>query len=192
MWESGMYHRMKTPAECGFEDNLPFMGYGFPGSRVFPSLKFDIPPVNTPNYYAEYLKEKGFEGVDVSHGFMGNNPALQIQEMFCRHEGPVESTIEYFVAQETNRLIEKARDKDQPFFIWSNFWGPHSPSIVPEPYYSMYRPEDIPEHPSYCEDFHDKPYGYYLTGEDVGSIRLWLEGVPGDCRQIFRALYADR
>ena len=101
--------------------------------------------------------------MDVSHGFMGNNPALQIQEMFCRHEGPVESTIEYFVAQETNRLIEKARDKDQPFFIWSNFWGPHSPSIVPEPYYSMYRPEDIPEHPSYCEDFHDKPYGYYLT-----------------------------
>ena len=80
---------VKTPAECGFEDNLPFMGYGFPGSRVFPSLKFDIPPVNTPNYYAEYLKEKGFEGVDVSHGFMGNNPALQIQEMFCRHEGPV-------------------------------------------------------------------------------------------------------
>lgn len=75
----------------------------------------------------------------------------------------MESTIEYFVAQETNRLIEKARDKDQPFFIWSNFWGPHSPSIVPEPYYSMYRPEDIPEHPSYCEDFHDKPYGYYLT-----------------------------
>lgn len=60
--------------------------------------------------------------------------------MFCRHEGPVESTIEYFVAQETNRLIEKAGDKDQPFFIWSNFWGPHSPSIVPEPYYSMYRP----------------------------------------------------
>ena len=63
-------------------------------------------------------KRQGFEGVDVSHGFMGNNPALQIQEMFCRHEGPVESTIEYFVAQETNRLIEKARDKDQPFFSW--------------------------------------------------------------------------
>lgn len=162
---AGKWHisPVKTPADCGFSDNLPFMGYGFPGSRVFPSLKFDIPPSNTPNYYEEYLKENGFSGVDVSHGFMGNNPALQIQEMFCRHEGPVESTIEYFVARETNRLIAKAKDKAQPFFIWSNFWGPHSPSIVPEPYYSMYRPEDIPEHPSYREDFHDKPYGYYLT-----------------------------
>ena len=153
----------RTPEECGFEDNLPFMGYGFPGSRVFPSLKFDIPPKNKPNYYEEYLKEHGYEGVDVSCGFMGNNPALQIQEMFCRHDGPFESTIEYFVAQETNRLIEKAKEDDRPFFIWSNFWGPHSPSIVPEPYYSMYNPDDIPEHPSYCEDFHDKPYGYYLT-----------------------------
>ena len=94
---------------------------------------------------------------------MGNNPALQIQEMFCRHDGPFERTIEYFVAPETNRLIEQAKEDDRPFFIWSNFWGPHSPSIVPEPYYSMYNPDDIPEHPSYCEDFHDKPYGYYLT-----------------------------
>lgn len=152
-----------TPRDCGFRNSLPFMGYGFPGSGVFPSLKFNQPPENRPNYYEEYLKENGYSNVDVSHGFMGNNPALQIQEMFCRHDGPLESTIEYFVAQETKRLIETASCREQPFFIWANFWGPHSPSIVPEPYYSMYRPEDIPEHPSYCEDFHDKPYGYCLS-----------------------------
>ena len=153
----------RKPTDCGFEDGLPFMGYGFPGSGVFPHLVFDAPPRNRPNYYEEYLKERGFQGVDVSHGFFGNNPDLQVQEMFCRHEGPLESTIEYFVAQETNRLLEKAKDDERPFFIWANFWGPHSPSIVPEPYYSMYDPASIPEHPSYCEDFSDKPYGYYLT-----------------------------
>lgn len=153
----------KTPIDCGFDVGKPFMDYGFPGSRVFPSLVFDMPPANSPNYYEEYLKEKGFEGVDVSHRFMGDNPALQVQEMFCKHEGPLESTIEYFVADETKRIIDEARDQDKPFFIWANFWGPHSPSIVPEPYFSMYNPEDIKEHPSYCETFEDKPYGYYLT-----------------------------
>ena len=75
----------------------------------------------------------------------------------------MESTIEYFVAQETCRLLDKAKDDDRPFFLWANFWGPHSPSIVPEPYYSMYDPKQIKEHPSYCETFKDKPYGYYLT-----------------------------
>lgn len=39
-------------------------------------------------------------GFDVSHRFMGDNPALQVQEMFCKHEGPLESTIEYFVADD--------------------------------------------------------------------------------------------
>lgn len=163
----------KTPNECGFSDSKPFMGYGFPGSRVFKSLAFDQPPDNTPNYYEEYLKENGFENIDVSHRFMGDNPALQIQEMFCKHEGPLESTIEYFVAHETCRLIDIAKEKDQPFFLWANFWGPHSPSIVPEPYFSMYNPDDIPEHPSYCEDFHDKPYGYYL------SEKMWGLGDYG-------------
>ena len=164
----------KEPKECGFcEDSKAFMGYGFPGSRVFPHLRFDQPPDNTPNYYEEYLKEKGFSNVDVSHGFLGDNPALQIQEMFCKHEGPLESTIEYFVAQETNRLIDEAKNQDNPFFIWSNFWGPHSPSIVPEPYYSMYNPKSIPEHPSYCETFEDKPYGYYL------SEKMWGLGNYG-------------
>lgn len=169
----------KTPKECGFDEGKPFMGYGFPGSRLFPSLKFDAAPTNSPNYYAEYLKENGFENIDVSHGYMGDNPNLQIQEMFCKHEGPVESTIEYFVAHETNRLIDLAKDQDKPFFIWANFWGPHSPSIVPEPYYSMYDPNDIPEHPSYRDEMLDKPYGYHLTrkmwGLDNGGWKAFQE-----------------
>lgn len=165
----------KEPKDCGF-DGKAFMGYAFPGSQVFPSLKFNQPPDNQPNYYEEYLKEQGFTDIDVSHGFMGNNKALQIQEMYCKHEGPLESTIEYFVAHETNRLLDKAKEQDEPFFIWSNFWGPHSPSIVPEPYYSMYDPKDIKEHPSYKETFKDKPYGHYLSEKMWGLSDYGWDG----------------
>ena len=166
----------KTPEDCGFHGKA-FMGYGFPGSRVFPSLKFDQPPDNQPNYYEEYLKEKGFSNIDVSHGFLGANPALQIQEMYCKHEGPVESTIEYFVAQEAIHQLDEAVSSEKPFFIWANFWGPHSPSIVPEPYFSMYDPKDIPEHPSYRETFEDKPYGYYLSEKMWGNGPYGWEGM---------------
>ncbi len=162
----------RTPEDCGFNGKA-FMGYGFPGSRVFPSLRFDQPPDNKPNYYEEYLKENGFENIDVSEGFLGANPALQIQEMYCRHDGPIESTIEYFVAHEAMDQLEKAASSGKPFFIWTNFWGPHSPSIVPEPYFSMYDPADIPEHPSYGETFEDKPYGYFL------SEKMWGNGPYG-------------
>ena len=163
----------RTPEQCGFHEGKPFMGYAFPGSGVFPHLIFNQPPEDETNYREEYFKENGFTDVDVSHGFLGNNPALQIQEMFCKHEGPIESTIEYFVAHETRRIIDLAKNQDKPFFIWANFWGPHSPSIVPEPYYSMYDPAMIPEHPSYCDTFEDKPYGYYL------SEKMWGLGDYG-------------
>lgn len=165
----------KTPSDCGF-DGKPFMGYAFPGSQVFPNLKFNQPPDNEPNYYEVYLKEHGYENIDVSHGFMGNNPALQIQEMYCKHEGPLESTIEYFVAHETMDQIDKAAASEKPFFIWANFWGPHSPSIVPEPYFSMYDPKEIQEHPSYKETFADKPYGYYLSEKMWGLGDYGWEG----------------
>ncbi|MCB0087363.1 MAG: sulfatase-like hydrolase/transferase, partial [Caldilineaceae bacterium] len=64
---------------------------------------------------------------------------------------------EYFVAEEAIRVMEQMAAQDEPFFLWANFWGPHTPCLVPEPYFSMYNPDDIPEHPSYCETFENKP-----------------------------------
>ena len=174
----------RTPENMSFHGK-PFMGYAFPGSQVFPSLIFNQPPDNKPNYYEEYLKENGFHDIDVSHGFLGDNPALQIQEMYCKHEGPVESTIEYFVAHEAMQEIDRAAESDQPFFIWANFWGPHSPSIVPEPYFSMYDPKDIPEHPSYRETFADKPYGYYLTEKMWGLGHYGWPGFADICAKYY-------
>lgn len=140
-----------------------FYGYAFPGSDLLPGLRFKAAPDNETNHYEMYLKERGFELPTVSHRFVGKNPTNQDQEMFALHEGPVESCIEYFVAEEAIRVIGELANEEEPFFMWANFWGPHSPSLVPEPYFSMYNPEDIPEHPSYCETFDKKPYGHKLT-----------------------------
>jgi len=96
--------------------------------------------------------------------------------MFALHEGPVESCIEYFVAEEANRVLDQLASGDEPFFLWANFWGPHSPSLVPEPYFSLYDPRDIPEHPGYAETFAGKPYRQQLIEKLWGLGDYGWEG----------------
>lgn len=173
---AGKWHvdEERGPTAFGF-DGKDFRGYGFPGSGVLPGLVFNQPPVNEPNFYAEYLKERGYSP-KVTRGFFGNNPGCRTQEMFALHDGPLESAIEYFVAEETIRMLERAAEKDEPFFLWSNFWGPHSPSLVPEPYYSMYDPKEIAEHPSYRETFENKPHVQQLIEKMWGLGDYGWEG----------------
>ena len=159
------------PSDYGFVGK-DFMGYAFPGSGLLPGLQFNARP-RGHNPYAAYLKDRGFDPPpSVSQGYVGTNQNLS-QEMFALHEGPIESCIEYFVAEETSRILDQIATGDEPFFLWANFWGPHSPSLVPEPYFSMYDPTDIPEHPSYGETFENKPYRQQLIE------RMWGLGDYG-------------
>jgi arylsulfatase A-like enzyme len=66
-----------------------------------------------------------------------------------------------------------------PFFIWANFWGPHTPCLLPEPYYSMYDPSSIPEEPSFGETWERKPFVQHLVerywGLSRGGWARWRE-----------------
>ena len=71
------------------------------------------------------------------------------------------------------------RREGKPFFLWANFWGPHTPCLLPEPYYSMYDPRVIPEDPAYRETWENKPdvhdlYARYF-GLDRWEWRQWQE-----------------
>lgn len=169
---AGKWHvdEVDGPSDRGFV-GADFMGYAFPGSRLLPGLRF-APAPQRGNPYADYLEENGFDIPRVTNALYGTNPGCQSQEMYALHDGPIESSIEYYVAEETRRLIDELSG-DEPFFIWANFWGPHTPCLVPEPYFSMYDPADIPEHPSYRDDLSDKPYRQQLIE------RMWGLGDYG-------------
>ena len=174
---AGKWHvdEQTGPTGYGFAGQ-DFMGYAFPGSDLLPGLQFGAKP-RGHNPYADYLKEHGFDPPPtVSHRFVGTNPSNQAQEMFALHEGPVESCIEYFVAEEAMRVLDEVATGEQPFFLWANFWGPHSPSLVPEPYFSMYDPKAIPEHPGYAETFEKKPYRQQLIEKLWGLGDYGWEG----------------
>lgn len=56
---------------------------------------------------------------------------------------PVECQYPHRIVNHARRWIEEPDDK--PFFLWMSFPEPHNPFQVPEPYYSMFPPESLPE-----------------------------------------------
>ncbi|HCE46913.1 MAG TPA: hypothetical protein DET40_25480 [Lentisphaeria bacterium] len=119
------------PKDVGFE------GQNFPGHG---DGGFQYPE------YRKYLKDHGFQ-----HKVRPwSEKTRQAREGACGIlDGPVESTIDHFITDETISLMSRFKDDGRPFFMWQNFWGPHVPCFVTEEYWEMYRNVPIPEWPNY-------------------------------------------
>ena len=166
----GKWHiaESQLPRDYGFiGHNFPH--YGFPGSGYYKNLVFNQGP-GEYNDYRRWMLEKGFATPVVSEQFYGNNPNLQAQELRAKLDCPQEATIPAYLADEAISYTEKAAKSDSSFFMWLNFWGPHTPCMVPEPYYSMYNPADIPMDPAFGETFRDKPGPPETCLSDVGRL----------------------
>lgn len=133
------------PRDVGFEgQNLP--GHGGGGFR-YPE-------------YKDYLKKNGYTH-EVSN-------AGRVGKCFTTHygdlEGPEESTVPYFLAEHTIGLIDRFSAKEEPFFIWHNFWGPHEPYFATKKYLDMYRDVKIPEWPNFR----------WASGDNQGPHRAYI------------------
>lgn len=149
-----------VPSDYGIKGH-DFDGYGYAGSGVYKNLVFNQPPLK-PNRYKEWLEEKGYEIPEVSRSYFGDNPHLRVQELCGLLSGTKEQTLPYFIIDEAKKFIKESLDEGKPFFEWVNFWGPHTPCLVPEPYYSMYDPNDIVLEESFFKPLVGKP-GHYKT-----------------------------
>ncbi|MFO7955669.1 MAG: sulfatase-like hydrolase/transferase [Candidatus Brocadiia bacterium] len=113
------------PSNRGFEGQ-DFPGHGNGGFRFAA--------------YRDYLKERG-----LSHEVERTHPVLPCGTL----QGPVESTVPYFLAEHTIGMIDRFTEAGAPFFIWHNNWGPHAPYFAPESYVERYRDVEIPPWPNY-------------------------------------------
>ncbi|MHC4982367.1 MAG: sulfatase-like hydrolase/transferase, partial [Planctomycetota bacterium] len=78
---------------------------------------------------------------------------------------PEELHYSRWTAERTVAQIERAAGEGRPFFIWSSFHDPHPPYIVPEPWASMYDPDEMPAG-GITEGEHDKnPLHFRKTQE---------------------------
>ena len=172
----------KNPTDYGFEGK-DFPGYGYPIYKgLVEGLRFG-PARPATRHYENYLKEHGYPVPKVLEAHYGDNPSKQQQEMYALQSGSVETSFEYMVSEDTIQLLRSMKEKQDgdgsPFFIWTNFWGPHTPCLLPEPYYSMYDPKSIPEEPSFGETWERKPFVQHLVdrywGLSAGGWERWRE-----------------
>jgi len=130
-----------TPAECGFE-GVFHPGYGYPSEHP---------------HYLDYLRELGcaFEFGDEVHGRRpdgSTGPLLAATQV-----GPVEASVPHYVAEQACGAIRRSAEEGEPFFVRCDFWGPHAPYIIPEPYAGMYRAADMREWPNFRDALEGKP-----------------------------------
>ncbi|MFP4028937.1 MAG: sulfatase-like hydrolase/transferase [Candidatus Brocadiia bacterium] len=64
-------------------------------------------------------------------------------------QGPIESTVPYFLAENTISMIDRFSGDGDSFFIWHNFWGPHGPYYSTAEFYGLYEDVEIPPWPNY-------------------------------------------
>lgn len=115
--------------------DVGFSGQNFPGHG---NGGFHYPE------YRAYLAEHGWE-----HAYSRVDRCPHPVMPYAVLHGPTESTVDYFLAEHTIGLIDRMAAQAQPFFIWHNFWGPHSPYFVPRAHYERYRDVEIPPWPNY-------------------------------------------
>jgi arylsulfatase A-like enzyme len=157
---AGKWHIDDTfgPTHFGFHAN-DWLGYAHPAGGVY-MKSFKGSWRGPINHYVEYLYDRGLEMPTLDEQLY--RPANANFEIFARQSGPVEANYEHYVAEETIQLIDRFhryRQRDgKPFFMWANFWGPHNPYILPEPYFSMFKASDVELSPSMAETFANKPY----------------------------------
>jgi len=69
-------------------------------------------------------------------------PSMSIPKVH-RQDLPVDKTNEAYITDFATDMI-RTRDKTRPFFQVCSYNGPHPPFMIPEPYFSMYDPADVP------------------------------------------------
>lgn len=116
---------------------------------------------------------------------------------------PLEDYYDVYVGQCGKNWLASYQD-DRPWFCTVSFPGPHEPWDTPEPYASMYRPEDMPApRPELKEMAKDRPRGFFdkirdnpikhvspemaakLRADYAGSVTL-IDDQIGEILQVLR------
>ncbi|MDW7659468.1 MAG: sulfatase-like hydrolase/transferase [Bacillota bacterium] len=126
---TGLPNHSCVPSDVGFSGN-DFPGHGGGGHHY--------------KIYLEYLRSRG-----LTHQVKPWSEKTKRIFLAGELEGPIESTMAYFLTEQTIALLEQFRQSDKPFFMWHNYWGPHIPYYVTTEYLERYRKAEIPPWPNY-------------------------------------------
>ncbi len=88
---------------------------------------------------------------------------------------PEELHYNYWIAERTNALMESFKENNSNFFLWASFFDPHPPYMVPEPYASMYNPDDVTVPELREGELDDKPPYFALSQQEKPDFSEFSE-----------------
>ena len=141
-------------------------------------LMEEIPDFREEDEYLQYLKAHGYGHVREVHGVRNLLYHLpQVSVIPEEHHGST------WVADRTVDFIRSNRGK--PFFCWSSWIAPHPPWNPPEPFASMYDPDELPLPHDFDRDIETIPglHRAVTNAYDMGNA------TPEMLRRV-KALYA--
>ncbi len=133
-------------------------------------------------HYALWMEEKGFKNWrEFFQLEMGNDPERRKSYTSEDHRHwnlPPEMHYTTWTAERSIDHIEAAAEEGKPFYIWSSFHDPHPPYIVPEPWASMYKPEDM-EPGSLVPGEHDQNPAHFRYAAAEQNPEFWGNATEG-------------
>ncbi|GIP37873.1 sulfatase [Paenibacillus sp. J31TS4] len=142
----------------------------------------------------------GFDHVELARNHtneahVGQHYALWLEEQGCRNwrdyflppTGTMDPSVTYkwpipekyhyntWIAERTNSLLEDYKQSDESFFLWASFFDPHPEYLAPEPWDTMYDPNNLTI-PSVVPGEHDRnPPHFRLTQEEDPDFSHLME-----------------
>ena len=92
-------------------------------------------------HYAIWMEEQGLK--NWRDYFMKWPPEEGDKHRKFKWDIPEEYHYSKWTADRSIAYLEKCKEDDKLFFLWSSFHDPHPPYLVPEPWASMYDPDDM-------------------------------------------------
>ena len=152
--------------ESGLISELPEPYYGFE--------RTDFTGGHVNEIYGEYkdwLQDDhpdAYDRIDFDHPDNGRGKTFQVLREWTL---PEELHYNRWIADNCIDFLEDRADDSEPFFQWCSFPDPHNPYAAPEPWGSMYDPNDV-ELPSRREDELDDLPPFYQDVYDGDFFQL--------------------
>lgn len=127
-------------------------------------------------HYAIWMEEKGCK--NWRDYFL---PPTGTMDNSILHKWPIPEEFHYntWIAERSNALLEQYKENNEPFFLWSSFFDPHPDYLVPEPWDTMYDPDQLTI-PGITPGEHDRnPPHFRMTQEENPDFSAWRETGQG-------------
>ncbi len=136
-------------------------------------------------HYALWMEEKGLS--NWRDYFL--QPTGHVETQRRKWLIPEQFHYNAWIAERSNALISQYREADEPFFLWASFFDPHPKYLAPEPWDTMYDPNEITV-PTVTPGEHDSkgrlntapsPPHLQLTQQPDPDFSAWQEPNGSGC-----------